>query len=182
MTFINSYIPHSNIYWFTAENRIKSNLQDLGIFRHQIYMVAMVTQSSALRQLNNKSPTIYNYNLLNDILFGFSFRTIFPKKYQAFFHLIYFGKKITLNIFFQQMENYVHFCQLKTLIEIDFHAPITKIQWFTTENKIQSKYRDTTFLSKLYLAVNHCLFQTGTQKIMTVIAFIFQNGMNIFSF
>ena len=81
MTFINSYIPHSNIYWFTAENRIKSNLQDLGIFRHQIYMVAMVTQSSALCQLNNKSPTIYNYNLLNDILFGFSF----PKKILGLF-------------------------------------------------------------------------------------------------
>ena len=58
LTFINLCIPHSNIYWFTAENRIKSNLQDLGIFRHQIYMVALVTQSSALHKLR-KRPQLF---------------------------------------------------------------------------------------------------------------------------
>ena len=36
------------------------------------------------------------------------------------------------------MENDVLFWQLKTLIEIDFHASNTKIKWFTAENKIRS--------------------------------------------
>ena len=96
LTFINLCIPHSNIYWFTAENRIKTNLQDLDIFRPQKYIVALVTQFSALRQLNNMLLIIYSKNQFNVILFGFSFRAIFQKKCQALFYFIYFGKKVTL--------------------------------------------------------------------------------------
>ena len=80
LNFINLYIPHSKIYWFTAENRIKSDLEDLDIFRPQKYMVALVTPFPGLRPLYNMLPSIYNKILFNVILFGFSFRAIFPKK------------------------------------------------------------------------------------------------------
>ena len=81
LTFINLCIPHSNIYWFTAKNRNKTVLQDLDIFRPQKYIVALVTQLSALCQLNKILTTMSNTNLFNVIMFGLSFKAIFPEKF-----------------------------------------------------------------------------------------------------
>ena len=102
LTFIYLCIPHSNIYWFTAENRIKTNLQDLDILRPQKYIVALVTKLSALRQLKTMLIKIYNKNYFNVILFGFCFRAIFKKNVRPFFYFIYFGKKVNLNILFSK--------------------------------------------------------------------------------
>ena len=63
------------------------------------------------------------------------------------------------------MEKLHSFPAIKTLIEINFHAFNTKIQCVKAESKIQSQYRDTTILSKLYLAVNYYYFSPEHEKL-----------------